>query len=117
MQCERKALRSWATEARLADLKYHRTRRTIWDKLIRLIKATARDQDEDTVDINDELFTSLKSGLTARSENMNDASRLSLETALVQILEASGGAHVEVREEKEEKGEGLVLHAQPAAAV
>jgi len=94
---DKEGLLVWASKARLADLKYHRTRKVLWGNLVHLVRT--RESKDELFTMDAETFTSLKSGLTARSESMTDASRLSLETALTQIIEeCSDGSGLFVEE-------------------
>jgi len=94
---DKEGLLVWASKARLADLKYHRTRKALWGNLVHLVRT--RESKDELFTMDAETFTSLKSGLTARSETMTDASRLSLETALTQIIEeCSDGSGLWVEE-------------------
>jgi len=102
---DKKGLLVWASKAKLADLKYHRTRKVLWGNLVHLV--TTEHKGEEVYKMDAETFTSLKSGLTARSESMTDASRLALETALTQIIEEcsddGGSVVVEVESDHDEE--------------
>lgn len=70
----------WVAEARLQDITYHRTRQQIWGKLCKLIK-------NGELELEKELFRSIKSALTCRSQDMDDNKKLAFETALDEIEE------------------------------
>jgi hypothetical protein len=101
---DKQSLLAWASKAKLADTKYHRTRKILWGNLVHLVVNGSFEGEVYKMDA--EMFTAIKSGLTARSETMTDASRLALETALTTIIdESSDGEGLVVVEEEEEKKE------------
>jgi len=71
----------------LADLKYHRTRKQIWEELTKLLKEGKEEHKDDTYVMDFAFFNSFKSALTARSADLSDDKKLALETALQTIME------------------------------
>jgi len=93
----------WIAEARLQDITYHRSRQQLWGKLCKLVKNGLK--------IEKELWRSIKSALTCRSQDMDDNKKLAFETALDELEEEFPEA-----EDDENEGDDVVPAAPKAAA-
>lgn len=71
------ALDKWCQKAMLSDITYHRVRQQLWGSLCEMIKAGLK--------LEKELFRSLKSALTGRSQDMDDNKKLAFETAVEEL--------------------------------
>jgi len=77
------SLQLWVNTAQMANTTYFRVRRTLYNKLVKLI---ANEEDHDFT-IDGETFNTLKGFLTARNESLNDNRTLAFVKALDELNE------------------------------
>jgi len=86
LRCNKRNLFTLVDKAMLADLKYHRTRKQIWEEFTKLLKEGKEENKDETYVMDFAFFNSFKSALTARSSDLSDDKKLALETALQTIM-------------------------------
>jgi hypothetical protein len=108
---EKKELKKWLQEAQFTDVTYHRSRQQLWAKLIKCMSSRG-----DLISIDRNLWNSIKSVLTSRSQDMNDTKKLAFDTALQELDSAVEGVVADDDDEKADDSPrlpGLVKKDKP----
>jgi len=69
-----------------ADTSYHKARKALWDSLVKNITFENHDNIDSHTEVDDDMYTTLYSFLTAKNDKTQDSARLSFLVTLNSLL-------------------------------